>query len=263
MSGLTVIGGLPLLANGCKDPDLVQDLATVSICMKYVRHPAERDISSSCTVWRSLFISNTSKPSAEVAHSVLSGQPSAPHISTDTGSGSKPSALSVPDAVRPSASAYTEGVWPSATHSAVQPSASAAQATNPDPCLQPSAWLNCTPLAQGPLSTSYTQKLRLPASLDSQQTSVFSLVGPLNLVMVAADEPSERAVIECLIRELNLKFNVGLDTNFSTNRSIEPHCPDDFKETVDFVLVGSSHASRISAALSVAGEKVLCLASPS
>ena len=97
-------------------------------------------------------------------------------------------------------------------------------------------------MAQGPLSTSYTQKLRLPASLDSQQTSVFSLVGPLNLVMVAADEPSERAVIECLIRELNLKFNVGLDTNFSTNRSIELNCPNDIKETMDFVLVGSSHA---------------------
>ena len=55
-SGLTVIGGLPLLANGCKDPDLVQDLATVSIWMETVRHPAKRDISSSRAVWRSLFM---------------------------------------------------------------------------------------------------------------------------------------------------------------------------------------------------------------
>ena len=215
-------------------------------------HLAERDITATRALWRSLFTTNASKPSAEAAGTLRCSQPSAPQDPCYIGSGSKPSALPVSVAVWPSASAVLEGDRPS-----VSPS------HNLDPCLQPSAWLNCTPLAQGPLSTSYTQKLRLPASLDSQQTSIFSLVGPLNLVMVAADEPSERAVIECLIRELNLKFNVGLDTNFSTNRSIEPHCPDDFKETVDFVLVGSSHASRISAALSVAGEKVLCLASPS
>ena len=40
-SGLTVIGGLPLLANGCMDTNLVQDLATVSIWMETVRHLAE------------------------------------------------------------------------------------------------------------------------------------------------------------------------------------------------------------------------------
>ena len=282
-SGLTVMGGLPLLANGCKDPDLVQDLATVSIWMETVRNPAERDISSSRAVWRSLFIPTASKPSAEAAVSLLSGQPSAPHSSCVTGSGSKPSALPEPDTVRPSASASSEGARPSAAHSAVRPSASAspegarpsaahsavrpsASASNPDTCLQPSAWLNCSPSAQSILSTSsisYTMKLRLPASLDSQQTSVFSLLCPLNRLMVAADEPTERTIIECLISDLNQKFSVGLDTNFSTNRSVDPHCPDNIKETVNFVLVGSSHASRISAALSAAGEKVLCLASPS
>ena len=40
-SRLTVIGGLPLLANGCTDTNLVQDLATVSIWMETVRHLAE------------------------------------------------------------------------------------------------------------------------------------------------------------------------------------------------------------------------------
>ena len=67
-------------------------------------------------------------------------------------------------------------------------------------------------MAQGPcLSTSYTQKLRLPASLDSQKTAIFSLDGPLNLVMEAASESTERSIIECLIKELNLKFNAGLE----------------------------------------------------
>ena len=84
-SSLTVIGGLSLLANGCRDPNLAQDLATVSIWMETVRQPAERDISSSRALWRSLFISNASKPSAEAADSSLSSQPSAPHISSDTG----------------------------------------------------------------------------------------------------------------------------------------------------------------------------------
>ena len=152
-SGLTVMGGLPLLANGCKDPDLVQDLATVSIWMETVRNPAERDISSARSVWRTLFIPPASKPSAEAAVSLGSGQPSAPLSSCDTGSGSKPSALSEPVAVRPSASASTEGARPSAAHSAVQPSASAtseggrpsaahsavrpsASAINSDPCLR-------------------------------------------------------------------------------------------------------------------------------
>ena len=281
-TGLTVMGGLPLLANGCNDQDLVQDLATVSIWMETVRNPAERDISSSRAVWRSLFIPTASKPSAEAAVWLVSGQPSAPHSSCDTGSVSKPSALPEPNAVRPSAYASLEGVRPSASHSAVRPSASAssegarpsaahsavrpsASASNPDTCLQPSAWLNCSPSAQSIIPTSpisYTMKLRLPASLDSQQTSVFSLLCPLNRLMVAADETTERTIIECLIRELNQKFNVGLDTNFSTSRSMEPHSPENSKETVDFVLVGSSHATRISAALTAAGEKVLCLASP-
>ena len=120
-------------------------------------------------------------------------------------------------------------------------------------------------MAQGPCSSSstFTQKLRLPASLDSQKTSIFSLDGPLYLVMEAATESTERSIIECLIKELNLKFNAGLDNNFSTSRSTDITSSEDFKETVDFVLVGSSHAHRICAALSAGRERVLSLASPS
>ena len=173
-------------------------------------------------LWRSLFTFNVSKPLAETSETGYCGEPSAPQNIFNLGSGSKPSALPVSGAVRPSASAALEGVRPSASPSAaVRPSASAdlegvrpsaSPSHNPDPCLQPSAWLNCSPLAQGPsYSTTYTQKLRLPASLDSQKTSIFSLDGPLNLVMEAATESTERTIIECLVKELNLKFNAGLD----------------------------------------------------
>ena len=183
---------------------------------------------------------------------MLCGQPSAPQNPSYIGSCSKPSALPASVAVRLSASANSEGDRQSASTS-----------SHPDPCLQPSAWLNCSPLAQGSSSATFNQKLRLPASLDSQKTSIFSLEGPLTLYMVAADEPTERSVIECLIKELNLKFNAGLDNNFSTSRSCKLISSEEIKETVDFVMVGSSHAHRICAALSVAGERALCLASPS
>ena len=217
-------------------------------------HLAERDITATRALWRSLFTTNASKPSAEAAGTLRCSQPSAPQDPCYIGSGSKPSALPVSVAVWPSASAVLEGDRPS-----VSPS------HNLDPCLQPSAWLNCTPLAQGPCSSSstFTQKLRLPASLDSQKTSIFSLDGPLYLVMEAATESTERSIIECLIKELNLKFNAGLDNNFSTSRSTDITSSEDFKETVDFVLVGSSHAHRICAALSAGRERVLSLASPS
>ena len=119
-------------------------------------------------------------------------------------------------------------------------------------------------MAQGPsLPTSYTQKLRLPASLDSQKTAIFSLDSPLNLVMEAATESMERTFIECLVKELNLKFNAGLDNNFSTSWSGELTSSEDIKETVDFVMVGSSHAHRICAALSAGSERVLSLTCPS
>ena len=246
----------------------------LNIWLETVRHPAERDITATRALWRSLFTSDVSKPSAETSETGYCGKPSAPQDLYNIGSGSKPSALPASVAVRPSASAALDGVRPSASPSlAVRPSASAdpegvrpsaSPSHNPDPCLQPSAWLNCSPMAQGPsLPTSYTQKLRLPASLDSQKTSIFSLDGPLNLVMEAATESTERSIIECLIKELNLKFNAGLDFNFSTSRSGELPSAEDIKETVDFVMVGSSHAHRISAALTAGSEWFLCLTSPS
>ena len=54
-----------------------------------------------------------------------------------------------------------------------------------------------------------------------------------------------------------------MDNNFSTSRSDELTSSEDIKETVDFVMVGSSHAHRISAALSAGSERVLSLTSPS
>ena len=99
-SGLSVIGGLPLLANGCTDKNIVQDLATVSIWLETVRHPAERDIIATRALWRSLFTSNVSKPSAETTETGYCGEPSAPQNLYHIGSGSKPSALPVSVAVR-------------------------------------------------------------------------------------------------------------------------------------------------------------------
>ena len=86
--------------------------------------------------------------------------------------------------------------------------------------------------------------------------------GPLNLIMKAVDEPTERNIIESLIHELNSKFNVGLDSNFSTSRCKDLSSLEEHMATDDYIVVGSSHAFRISSALTTLGEKVLCLASP-
>ena len=106
------------------------------------------------------------------------------------------------------------------------------------------------------------QKLRLPSSLDSLQSTIFTMEGPLNLIMKGVDEPTERNIIESLIHELNSKFNVGLDSNFSTSRCKDLSSLEEHMATDDYIVVGSSHAFRISSALTTLGEKVLCLASP-
>ena len=77
------------------------------------------------------------------------------------------------------------------------------------------------------------------------------------------DEPTERSIIESLVAELNLKFNVGVDGNFSTSRHRDSSIQEEQETGDDFILVGSSHAYRLGSALSTVGEKVLCLASPS
>ena len=90
----------------------------------------------------------------------------------------------------------------------------------PDPSFKSSTKLNCTTSVQGSIYlSSYSLKMRLPASLDSMQPSVFTMEGPLNLVMVKVDEPAERSILTSLLEELNEKFNASLNTNFMTCRN--------------------------------------------
>ena len=156
-----------------------------------VGHPAERDICDIRATWRNLLCNTASKLLAEVAPLSLFGQPSARHTPPSDSPSSEPSALLTPisknycskplalqtwTTVQPSASVNCVGDWPSAS-----------PLRNTDPCPQPSAGRNCPPSVQGSVPQHTTKKLRLPASLNSLQTTIFTLEGPLNITMKAMD----------------------------------------------------------------------------
>ena len=83
------------------------------------------------------------------------------------------------------------------------------------------------------------------------------------LVLPELDEGQERMIVEKLISELNSKFHVGLDANFSTGRDVD--YGDTLTEQIGakYIVVGSSHACHIVEALRAQGETVSSLADPS
>ena len=130
-----------------------------------------------------------------------------------------------------------------------------------DPSSMSSTLLNCLPTAQG----SPILKLRLPTSLDSLKPTVFHTAWIPDIRLLPISEAGERTLICQLIAELNMKFDVNLDSNLSTSRDVEPSIDSSATESMgtDFIIVGSNHASRLAAALTQQGESVTCLASPS
>ena len=124
-----------------------------------------------------------------------------------------------------------------------------------------STLLNCTPSAQG----SPILKLRLPTSLDSLKPTIFHAAWIPDIRLVPINEPGERTLISQLIDELNRKFDVNLESNFSTSRDVEPSLDGSATESMgnNYIIVGSSHTYRLAAALTQQGESVTCLAGPS
>ena len=70
--------------------------------------------------------------------------------------------------------------------------------------------------------------------------------------------------MEHLIAELNGKFDVNLDRNFYTGRNVGDSQDQNAPNTTEdsFIIVGSSDAFCLAAALNSLGEQVTCLASP-
>ena len=106
---------------------------------------------------------------------------------------------------------------------------------------------------------------RLPASLDSLKPAVFSGTWYPDLILVPTSEADERKLMDKLIQELNCRFDVNLDRNYSTCRDVVNN--SDAEDMTDssgqsYILVGSSHAYRMSAAFTNLGEATTCLASP-
>ena len=179
------------LSGGCTDTNLLQELVAISSWSESVPHPAERDICDIRATWRNLLCNTASKLLAEVAPLSLCSQPSARHTPTSDSPSSEPSALLTPISKnycsKPSALQTLTTVQPSASMNYVGDWPSASPLKKTDPCPQPSAGRNCPPSVQGSVPQHTTKKLRLPASLNSLQTTIFTLEGPLNITMKAMD----------------------------------------------------------------------------
>ena len=150
-SGISVLHGLPMPPDGSLDTALVNDLAAIANWQVLAKPGSERDITSTRLVWKSLF------KTASSAHGKIAptdGQPPAPSLSSSSSLCtvcSMPPALPSCAIVQPPATVTNTAGWPSAPAPHNGPSGSL-----PAP-------LYCTPPARGPIS----QRLRMPASLDS------------------------------------------------------------------------------------------------
>ena len=259
-SGVTVIHGLPVPADGCGNSDLVNDLAAVADWINLAKNRAERDITSTRDIWRGMFsqVTNTTpagcKPPAQppaqtmpILTSVGSKPPALPNLVPPCSS-SQPPALPVLQTVQPPATVISKSIRPPASDCISGLSGS------------PPAPLYCPPPAQGP----FQQRLRMPTTLDSLKPATFIKEHFQGLTIVPLDEARERDIMSSLIKELNSKFNTGLDLNFSTSR--ETAGSSDNLATLPppekFILIGSSHLTRLTAALKGLGETVYSLASP-
>ena len=119
---------------------------------------------------------------------------------------------------------------------------------------------SCTSMTQ---ETAYpTFRLRLPSSLDSLKPEVFEAAIKSDHALPELDEGLERAIIESLVAELNSKFHVGLDANFTTSRELGATDTEEELSGDNYIVVGSSHACRLVEALKNIGESVTSLANP-
>ena len=143
----------------------------------------------------------------------------------------------------------------------------ALQSGTKGPSGSPMAPLSCPPMAQGTSSNSSTElssiRLRLPSSLDSMKPDIFEARVGQKLILPELDEGEERRVVEKLIVELNSKFYVGLDANFSTGRDADHGDTQPEQLGTKYIVVGSSHACHIVEALRAQGDTVTSLADPS
>ena len=74
--------------------------------------------------------------------------------------------------------------------------------------------------------------------------------------MYSIDEADERLILEKLTNELNQKFGLGLDVNFSLSREGNSNMEDALNDSPEegFILMGSSRAFRLAAALNSHGD---------
>ena len=261
-SGISVIHGIPVLLGGSNLRSLSSDLNIVLDWYSSVRHTAERDMVNTRKIIHNLI--SAALPMVAVDHGepmaarlndrrmAIPGEPLVPN-SNDSKGGGQPMALPpvLPTPGQPMA--------PVKLISSGRGQPMALLPTAKGPSGSPMAPLSC-PMAQG--TALLNIRLRLPASLDSMKPEVFEAAVRQDLCLPELDEGQERVIIETLVGELNRKFHVGLDTNFNTSRELGTEETEEDNQGDNFIVVGSSHASRLVDALRAMGGSVTLLADP-
>ena len=255
-SGISVIHRVPVLLGGSNLRPLSSDLNIVLDWYSSTRHTAERDIVDTRKIIHNLI--SAASPMAAVDR----GEPMAPRLnnsltaptSNDSNGGGQPMAL--PPVSHPSGQPMAP--FNPVISGSGQPMALLTSAKGPSG--SPMALLSCPPMAQG--TTLLNIRLRLPASLDSMKPDVFEATIRQDLCLPVLDEGHERVIVETLVGELNCKFHVGLDPNFSTAREPGYEESEQDSQGDNYIVVGSSHASRLVEALRAIGESVTSLADP-
>ena len=107
----------------------------------------------------------------------------------------------------------------------------------------------------GGVQTDYVTRLVLPTSLDSVgfKKWVSAGWGSIPCELPPVDQCIETKLIKGLISELNVAFELDLDDNVSFSRGQDESSPD---KPRDVLVVGASHANRLSEQLELLGHSV-------
>ena len=110
-----------------------------------------------------------------------------------------------------------------------------------------------------PTADSPPRRLLLPASLSTHVKKKWAC-GATNLPIgaTAASQAAEQEIVEALIKELNSRLAVHLDTSISFDRN--PAAPA--WKPGRYIMVGASHASRTADVLAESGETVTKFTQP-
>ena len=234
--------GLPLLLQGTEDGAAIQTWIEIEQWLSHLRSFDTRDISDSRQI--------NLQPA-------MGAVPSTQHL----GRGA-PSTPLIPSTTSNSQSAISTLMGAPSTP---RPSPLGDKRTVP---ASPSAAGTGVPVVSPPSALYHGTRMRLPTSVDSSARSIFvsEFTQQPPTQLKAVSENTENRILTNLIGELNVKFDLGLATDFTCRRdhSVQSGADSEPEKTSrrKLIVVGMSHASRLAAALELQGHTVTDLSQP-